>query len=70
MKHEFTLEYWQDDGWFIGHLKEVPGVFSQGETLAELETNIEDAYQTLLSVSAMEPPMRPAKAKPVLLEVA
>jgi predicted RNase H-like HicB family nuclease len=49
MLRHFTLEYWQDDGWFVGRLKEIPGVFSQGETLAELENNIRDAYQMLLS---------------------
>jgi predicted RNase H-like HicB family nuclease len=52
MKHEFTLEYWQDDGWFVGRLKEVPGVFSQGETLDELERNIDDVYQTVNSQAA------------------
>jgi len=43
----FTLEYWTDEGWFIGRLKEVPGVFSQGETLQELEDNIQDAYKLM-----------------------
>ena len=33
MKRAFTLEYWQDDGWYVGKFREVPGVFSQGETL-------------------------------------
>lgn len=70
MKHEFTLEYWQDDGWFVGRLKEVPGVFSQGETLAELEQNIEDAYQAVMSESPMDPPPPSAKAKLVLLDIA
>jgi hypothetical protein len=28
----------------VGHLKDVPGVFSQGETLDELQENIKDAY--------------------------
>jgi len=42
-----TLEYWQDDGWFIGRLREVPACFSQGETLAELETNIAEVYDLL-----------------------
>lgn len=37
MKRAFTLEYWLDDGWYVGKLKEVPGIFSQGETLQELE---------------------------------
>ena len=41
----FTLEYWRDEEWFVGRLQEVPGVFSQGETLEELEANIRDAYE-------------------------
>ncbi len=40
----FTLEYWLDDNWYVGRLKEVPGVFSQGETLNDLENNIREAY--------------------------
>jgi len=42
-----TLEYWEDKGWYVGRLKEVPGVFSQGETLVELEKNIQEAYQLM-----------------------
>jgi len=30
----FTLEYWQDEGWFVGRLKEINTVMSQGQTLA------------------------------------
>ena len=45
--HKFTLEYWQDEGWYVGRLKEVAGVVSQGQTLAELEDNIRDAYQLM-----------------------
>ena len=41
---DFRFEYWKEDNWYIGHLKDVPGVFSQGETLKELEENIKDAY--------------------------
>ncbi len=48
MKRFFALEYWQDDGWFVGRLKEVPGVFSQGKTLEELKENIIDAYRMML----------------------
>ena len=48
MGKQFTLEYWIDDGWYVGKLKEVPGVFSQGETLEELEENIKEAYQLMM----------------------
>ncbi len=49
MKRFFTLEYWQDNGWYVGKLKEIPGVFSQGETLDELKENIIDAYRMILA---------------------
>ena len=33
---------------FVGRLPQVPGVFSQGATLEELEENIRDAYRMML----------------------
>jgi predicted RNase H-like HicB family nuclease len=56
MRHQFTLEYWRDGNWYVGRLIEVPGVFSQGETLAELNENIRDAYE--LMVTQDRPPRR------------
>jgi predicted RNase H-like HicB family nuclease len=53
MVRTFTLEYWQDDGWYVGRLKEVPGVFSQGETMAELEDNIRDAYKMMMETEVL-----------------
>lgn len=57
MGHQFTLEYWLDEGWYIGKLREVPSVFSQGETLEELEEHIRDAYR--LMMEADDIPARP-----------
>ena len=47
MLRNFTLEYWKDEGWYVGRLKEIPGIFSQGERLEELEENIREAYQLM-----------------------
>ncbi len=44
-----TLEYWPDGGAYVGRLREVPGVFSQGDTLDELEDNVRDAYELVLA---------------------
>jgi len=44
----FTLSYWIDENWYVGKLLEVPGVFSQGETLEELKENIKEAYQLMI----------------------
>jgi predicted RNase H-like HicB family nuclease len=68
MLRHFTLEYWMDDGWYIGRLKEVPGVFSQGETLAELEENIRDAYQ-LVQEDAQELQATEIQTKEIGVEV-
>jgi predicted RNase H-like HicB family nuclease len=56
MSRHFTLEYWIDDGWYVGRLKEVPGVFSQGETLPDLEQNIRDAYTMMIEDEALPYP--------------
>ncbi|MEJ5378528.1 MAG: type II toxin-antitoxin system HicB family antitoxin [bacterium] len=48
MSRRFTLQYWIDEDWYIGRLKEVPGVFSQGETLQELQRNIAEAYRLMM----------------------
>ncbi len=67
MRKSFTLEYWRDEGWFVGRLQEVPGVFSQGETLEELEENIRDAYGLVLAEQA--PPFAPQETHYKEIEV-
>jgi len=54
MRRKFTLEYWIDEGWYVGRLKEIPGVFSQGENLEELKENIIDAYKLVMSEGKFE----------------
>jgi predicted RNase H-like HicB family nuclease len=48
MLKNFTLEYWIDEDWYVGRLKGVPGVFSQGKSIKELEENIKDVYHLMI----------------------
>ncbi len=48
MLRHFTLEYWIDESWYVGRLREVPGVLSQGESLEKLEENIRDVYGLMI----------------------
>ena len=48
MVERFTLDFWMEEGWYVGKLREVPGVFSQGESLEELKMNIQDAYNLMM----------------------
>jgi predicted RNase H-like HicB family nuclease len=68
-KAHFTLEYWTDDGWYVGRLREIPAVMSQGETLEDLEENIRDAYSMLRQTGAPSP-RRKVKTKDIRLSLA
>ena len=51
-----TLIYWQDGKFLIGRLRERPDVFSQGETLEELESNIREALELMEATDPDSPP--------------
>jgi len=68
MPKEFTLEYWIDEGWYVGRLREMPEVFSQGRTLEELEENIRDAYKLVLEVKGETPSPRSVQSKSISIE--
>ncbi len=55
MTGSFTLQFWRDDAWYVGRLKEVPSIFSQGRSVEELRENIRDAYEAMFG-DADEPP--------------
>ena len=67
MSHNFTLEYWEEEGWLIGQLREVPSVFSQAKTLAELEANIKEVYQLLFADSSL--PRNQVQSKPIAVSL-
>jgi predicted RNase H-like HicB family nuclease len=70
MKRQFTLEYWIDDNWYVGKLKEIPGVFSQAESIDELEENIKDAYYQLIMEESISGTPSQAKTKDITLDIA
>ena len=63
MKHSFTLEYWKDGKWYVGKLREVPGVFSQGKTIGELEKNIREVYKLMTEGIKNDRPKTSIKTK-------
>lgn len=68
MVRRFTLEYWKDEKWYVGRLKQVPGVFSQGVSLEELEENIRDAYQLMMEEEKETLPRVGVKSKELRVE--
>lgn len=63
------LEYWKDGKWLVGRLPQVPGVFSQGATLEELEENIREAYQLMLAEQSQAPVSAALETKEIEVRV-
>ncbi|MCC6394829.1 MAG: type II toxin-antitoxin system HicB family antitoxin [Bryobacterales bacterium] len=67
MTLRLQLEYWKDGRWYVGRLPQVPGVFSQGATIEELEENIRDAYRMMLEDQREEPGCNAVETKEIEL---
>jgi predicted RNase H-like HicB family nuclease len=68
MTQTLTLEYTKDEaGLYVGRLREVPGVLSQGATLKKLEENVIDAYQLIMKSRPVL--HKRAKAKQIALRL-
>jgi predicted RNase H-like HicB family nuclease len=44
----FTMVYWKGEQFWLGKWLQHPEVMTQGETIAELEENLRDAYRLLI----------------------
>ena len=54
----FTLDFWKDGDWFVGRLREVPGVLSQGTSVEHLKKNVAEAYRLYHDAEATTVPSR------------
>jgi predicted RNase H-like HicB family nuclease len=45
---KLTMVYWKGQRFWLGKILEHPEIMSQGETVAELEENLKDAYRLLV----------------------
>lgn len=48
MSAQLKIVYWQGERFWLGRLLDHPEIMSQGETVAELEENLRDAWRELL----------------------
>lgn len=48
MNAYLKIVYWKGERFWLGRLVDHPEIMSQGESVAELEENLRDAYRELL----------------------
>lgn len=71
---EFSASVTREGAWYLGSIDEMPGVHSQGKTLAELEENLKEAL-TLMMAARRSTAARGARRSlrrtlPIAVEVA
>jgi len=66
MEAKLKMVYWKGEKFWVGKLIEYPDIMTQGETLAELEENMKDAY-ILMTMDDVLPSIK-LKNSPLLYE--
>jgi predicted RNase H-like HicB family nuclease len=67
MISSYTLVYWNDKGLYVGKIREMPGIYSEAETLDKLVKNLQITYQQLM-VNQPEPKsLLNVKTMPIVL---
>jgi predicted RNase H-like HicB family nuclease len=51
MKHRFTSVIEKRGKWFVGYIEEIPGVNTQGKTLAETRRNLKEALTMVIEAN-------------------
>lgn len=51
MTREFTAVIKKRDGWYVAYVEEIPGVNTQGRTLAEARRNLKEALRLILETN-------------------
>jgi predicted RNase H-like HicB family nuclease len=51
MKHQFTSVIEKHGKWYVAYVEEIPGVNTQGHTLAEARRNIKEALAMVIEAN-------------------
>ncbi len=51
MVGQFTAVYMKRGKWYVGYVEEIPGVNTQGKTLAETKRNLKEALEMVLEAN-------------------
>lgn len=51
MRREFTAVIEKRGKWFVGYIEEIPGVNTQGKTIEETRSNLQEALNLILQAN-------------------
>ncbi|MBI5305991.1 type II toxin-antitoxin system HicB family antitoxin [Candidatus Wolfebacteria bacterium] len=53
MKQQFTAVYKKNGKWYLGWVEEIPGVNTQGKTIAEVKENLREALFLIIETNRL-----------------
>ncbi len=72
MEREFTAVFEKRGRWYVAYVEEIPGVNTQGRTLAEARRNLREALQLILETNrrlAVKESPRGLRREPITVDV-
>jgi predicted RNase H-like HicB family nuclease len=72
MKHQFTAVIEKRDKWYVAYVEEIPGVNTQGRTLAEARLNLKEALAMIIDANremAARGRTREARREPIVVNL-
>ena len=71
MQREFTAVIQKRHRWYVAYVEEIPGVNTQGRTLAEARRNLKEALRLILETNRQlaGPDARDARREPITVRV-
>jgi predicted RNase H-like HicB family nuclease len=72
MKHQFTSVIEKSGKWYVAYVEEIPGVNTQGRTLAEARRNLKEALAMVIEANrelAARGRTREARREPIVVNL-
>lgn len=72
MECEYTAVIQKRGRWYVAYVEEIPGVNTQGRTLAEARRNLREALETILEINrelSLKSKSRAVRREPISVEV-
>jgi predicted RNase H-like HicB family nuclease len=72
MKHQFTSVIEKHGKWYVAYVEEIPGVNTQGRTLAEARRNLKEALAMVIEANrelAARGRTREARREPIVVNL-
>lgn len=67
MIRSYTLVYWNNEGHYVGKIREMPGIYDEAKTIEELVEKLQITYQKVMTSQPEPKSLRNVQTMPIVL---